>query len=92
MTWPDPMRERGRCPVSTLTPCLRCASAKYCPTSVPSVDPNGTVCGSTTVTGQPYCQAAAATSSPIQPPPITATGLPVRSAARIRSESRSSRR
>src|SRR5262249_33196287 len=67
------------------TPCSLCRSANIPPSSGPSCRFSATGSGSTTVTSQPACLAAAVTSSPIHPPPTVTTWPPPLSTAFGRS-------
>ena len=67
------------------TPCRRCSSAKIPATRSPSTRCRGSSAISSTVTSIPAARAAAAVSSPIQPPPTIAIRRAVRKVARSRS-------
>ena len=62
------------------------------PTSVPSTRSSGTEPSAISATGRPSWRTDAATSVPIQPPPITTTRCAPATASRIASASSSVRR
>ena len=75
-------------PQRTSTPLRECTLAAARPISVPSPRMSGAGAPSSTVTGQPFCRAVAATSRPMKPAPMTMTRA-VPSAMRSRSASES---